>query len=371
MAVVTTFVWARRDLSARQRWVAVGLGLAWLLAAALLYHWRGDVPAAEGPDKAIASPDDWLKIAFLSFMTMAALLTPVLVLLWHRGMWSGQRRWLLVTCAVLVAVPALKVRGHFLLGNYFTRWGSYPETLWGPQPEVFPRLVWFLLLLIILGASVAGLAWLLDVTYEGVARRRAQRAEREESRTSTVPAAVVLSVVFGGATFIMAVVTGVLATGVIFDRYLIAAVPFLAAAFVWVLHQQEPGRALGRWATLSLAAWSIIGLHQVDVSATFDAAKWRMGETLVEAGYEPDTIDAGLEWFGLHQPGQVHKPAGVQPAGYPFWLTLFDSPRLCVVTAYDTEPSNLAGVDVVARSSASSLLGTELTLVAHRVDLRC
>ncbi len=137
----------------------------------------------------------------------------------------------------------------------------------------------------------------------------------------------------------------------IFDRYLLSTVPYASALVLLAL----PSRAsrvtaaagVSHYGSLSPQRWAAVvvsGLLAVMAtglvagSAALDGTKWRLGEATAAQGFSADTVDAGLEWFGMHQNSKVvRRPftAGVTAGAYSFWVTgLFEAPRVCAIAWY-------------------------------------
>lgn len=373
IAVLAVFLLARERLTTRSRALVVAAGVLWVCAAVSLVIWRAALAGTDGTALvALAPMTVTLKASLQTGATMAALLAPAAVLLWRPTAWQRTWHWLLALgLALLIGIADLASPGSMLLGNYLTRNGSYSVTLPGTPPVSMPSPAWSALVLLAaasLGAvTVRLLTWV--ATTPSMKTVRAVRSQ---------PPALVLSVVFGVAGVLFVVFVGALSGDAVFDRYLIPYVPFLAGWVCWIARPTGDGASAhdagrGRlqatgWITLTV--WAVIGLHQVDVAATLDGAKWRMGEQLVEAGYAPEDVDAGLEWFGLHQQGDIRLPLTPPAQGLGFWHGLFEEPRACAVSAYAGHPMPNAG-QVVAAVDARSVLGIEYALVGREIDVDC
>jgi hypothetical protein len=107
-------------------------------------------------------------------------------------------------------------------------------------------------------------------------------------------------------------------------------------------------------------------LVYVDAAATIDGAKWRTAERLVSVGFRPATIDAGYEWFGLHQPDDI--APGWEHRKGDLATRLFSPRPVCAtVILSGDETAALAaarGHTIIRRSAVRTLLGREVIVTA-------
>jgi len=102
--------------------------------------------------------------------------------------------------------------------------------------------------------------------------------------------------------------------------------------------------------------------------AAFDGARWRIGDEAVGLGFTADTVDAGLEWVGLHATGPVQLAARQVPnrTGYSVKFPTFQA---CAIVS--STPLDWVGVElVVKRFDAYRLLlvvGQSEPLYLYRV----
>ncbi|HET8986964.1 MAG TPA: hypothetical protein VFN43_00500, partial [Humibacillus sp.] len=125
---------------------------------------------------------------------------------------------------------------------------------------------------------------------------------------------------------------------------------------------------------------AVLGTAFVAGSASLDGAKWRLGERAVAAGFAAETVDAGLEWFGLHQPA----PIVMQPTTLTedsWWVTgLFDDPQVCALSTYlpheapedvATDPAVPGQGGIIAVEQVWAPLGPGFELALRRTDVNC
>ncbi|MEO5743036.1 MAG: hypothetical protein ABIQ53_00425, partial [Terracoccus sp.] len=373
--LLTLLVRVRR--SVRLVLVAFGAGALWTAAVAALFLWRATLVAG---DRALAAaPSTNLRMADVVVglvTTMGFLLFPVIVAVVGRGLLRTLLRWCPLL-AVLVAgfTWAALQNVSLLTGNYLRLGGSYSGTLTGSAPRVFSQEVWWVLVAIA-NVSTAVLLTLLVVRVVSALRRRATPSDAEPcegagAAAGDTPAALLLFFYFGLVTVLLTIGVCIVTGGRPFDRYLLPAVPFLAAAAVYTARRFMHFSARPALAVVAVLAMGGVGLAQVDASATFDGAKWRLGQQVSGRGYEPATIDAGYEWFGFHQPGRViYRPVR---SDYPFWVTdLFRDSHLCASGRFAFRPvRSTPYAGEIARVTQWGLLGVRYTLYARTADRGC
>ena len=181
-----------------------------------------------------------------------------------------------------------------------------------------------------------------------------------------------LALVFGLVTVCLVFVVCIISHSRPFDRYLVGAVPFLAAAALHASRSRAPQRVGRIVASAGLVVLAVVGGTQVDASATFDGTKWSLGTETTRLGYEAATVDAGYEWFGVHQPGPVIYNAR-REKNYTSWVTsLFDDARVCVLGQIAPRPTHRAPyAGEVVRVSRVTLLGLRYTMIGRAVNRNC
>jgi hypothetical protein len=227
------------------------------------------------------------------------------------------------------------------VGNVFDVHGSTGAgILAGGRPTLYVAPTWDVLNTVALLATI-GAAGLLGATLVAE-RERLLRALEIRSRPTplgTVPGMLVAFVVlFAGGT----IVTGL--TVILFDRY---TWPLALPLAILLLLRPRPGprsapapatvpggpkRAAAILAAGLVALAATTSLVLMLNAAAFDGARWRMGEEAVRLGFAPDTVDAGLEWVGLHATGLVELTAGRRPSMTEY-APKFPSFRQCAVAS--------------------------------------
>jgi hypothetical protein len=242
----------------------------------------------------------------------------------------------LVTRFVGSAGPAK----DFFVGNVFDVHGATGAgILAGGRPTLYVPPTWDVLNALALLGSI-GAAGLLGAALVAE-RQRLSHALDIRSRPTplgTLPGMLVAFVVlFAGGT----ILTGL--TVILFDRY---TWPLALPLAILLLLRPGPAPrpeeldsdaarprkivAILAGALVALAATTSLVLMLN--AAAFDGARWRMGEEAVRRGFPPETVDAGLEWVGLHATGRVELAAQREP-----WMTeyapKFPSFRQCAVAS--------------------------------------
>lgn len=365
VAVLALHAWNARS---RPRTLAavVGLGVVVVTLAAAVFVWRAGL-GAEGSRslgfRGLATLGNGVRSAF----TLALLVLPAVAVAAVRLPRTLSRRPVGATAAMAVVgalgVVVWKRAGQVLLPNYLTPWGSYPETLHGPGVEVVPTWLWPSLNLL----SLVSAAVVVGLLIGSVPLPR-----RGTVGPPTPSDGFLLSAVFSLLAVAAVIGAHALAGAPLFDRYLLPAVPFAAGVVIAVARGAGGGRRLVAPAAAASVVWAVLGFHYVDAAATFDGLKWRAGQSLEELGYDPETIEAGLEWFGLHQEQEV-RPRQAHPGQLVFWWGLFDEPRVCVLVSTATAGTGLepAATPSVLDLSARSALGVEYRVSAYPVADWC
>ena len=130
------------------------------------------------------------------------------------------------------------------------------------------------------------------------------------------------------AAFIVVFATGTIVVGltvILFDRYtwplalplaillLVRPQPEPAGATGGPM-AEDPPRSAGRQAGVALMAGvlvvvnAMVSLALLLNAASFDGARWRMGDEAVRLGFAAETVDAGFEWVGFHATGLASSP---------------------------------------------------------------
>ena len=379
-------------LRARSRREMLGVllvGLAWVACALTLLAWRAGLVTG-APSRSVLTPGaEEARILVRTVYTTGLLLSPAVVVLLVRGRAALVRRhWVCAGVAfVVLGVGVIATQGSVLLGNFVTAAGSYPETVSGPLPVAVAPPLWAL----IVAAAVLSATGLITLTWAALIRVIGSTSLRPGAlveRLRAADPALLLSVLFTAAVIVMVLVVGVALHNRIFDRYLMPVTPYAAAAILWAARHRSRRPAVERrnprWAERSTAA-GLVGLAVLSTglvvgSAALDGAKWRLGERAVAAGFAAETVDASLEWFGLHQPA----PIVMQPTTLTedsFWVTaLFTDPHVCAVSTYLpqdatsdplTDPAVTGEGPVLASEQVWAPLGPGFELGLRRTDVNC
>ncbi len=223
---------------------------------------------------------------------------------WHRvDLLIGMEVGVVLTGARLYPLLRGGTMSEAILPNLVSQWGSpLREMFLGDRPLLIEDGPWALLNLLALGASILVLA--VGAAVAGVYIRRAARSPADVVRRVGTPVGILI-------VFFLAVVIGLGVYGLgtqLFDRYYWPVVPVLAILLLRVPGDIErtelPRRRLEKLLTLHAGVLAVLlaGLalaFQLNANA-FDGARWRAGETLVQAGVRADEVDAGYEWVGYY-----------------------------------------------------------------------
>ncbi len=242
------------------------------------------------------------------------------------------------------------------VGNVFDQYGSLGvEQLAGRRPVLFASPSWDLLNDVALVATFGGLALLGAALV--VERHRLLRAL--DLRSVPTPLGTAPGML---ALFAVIFVTGTAFLGltvIIFDRY---TWPLALPLAIILLRRPGPTAAAEQWRAdspaqpagtpprrsgPSLAMWATAGALFILTAATslalllneaaFDGARWRIGDEAVRLGFAPNTVDAGLEWVGLHATGPVELAARQVPdrTGYSVKFPTFQACAIVSSTPLD------------------------------------
>lgn len=362
-AAVILAAWLRfRQSALRRRWV-MAVSASWGAACLGLVLWRRSTTPTN-PDLLMVTGEGSAQRAALILLVLGLVVLPILPVFVTslRGVFVLHRRVLLA--APLVALLVYAVAGVGLAGNYVGARGSYPALTVGAPPLVLPAPIPRLL-----GwCAVGALAAVLGVVGLWAAEARAGWASRKATVTMPVGA-----VVCGGYVVCLAVVALAVAgltNGLVLDRYLFAAGPWVLGLALFLMRRQGV-RPHGAVVLAGLAVWGALGLAVVDAAATRDGAKRALAETVADLGYAPDVIDGGYEWFGLHQTRPIHPPRqGTDLVAW--WYGVVDDPRVCVVVRYRAgDPVPGQGSVPIAQITAQTWTGVTYDFVAVPTEPSC
>jgi hypothetical protein len=254
-----------------------------------------------------------------------------------------------------------------ILGILASRWGvPAPGVALGSRPAVFTPGVWAVIELLALFATVIVLA--VGTGVAGAYLRQSRSVPGTVHRLGSPAGLLVL--------FSSAVVLGLSIYGQkfpLFDRYYWPLVPAAAILFLY-----RPGRIESTAITPTLRAGSrpaipvaailsllsVVSVMFLLNSLSFDAARWRAGERLVQLGVAPEAIDAGYEWVGLHQ--SALPVANELHSTETFYQTLWLGRRECGIVSSSQEERR---GDLVGTEAYSLFLvtGPSETLYLYRL----
>jgi hypothetical protein len=243
-----------------------------------------------------------------------------------------QRPALFAFLVAALLLGSFLVWGEFPIGNYLTVFGSYPGITVGSLDLVFlPSWIIAILAIVAVYASIIliGLLLVRSPTWTG--------PDSSPSLRLVQFYAMALVMLFGFMALFMPFIV---------DRYLLVLVPFIAALALWraraagVLLASRPARVFGAAGVLCYAG---LGLAFVDYAAAVDGGKWAAATEAVEAGANPEYVDAGFEWFSYHQPGKADSSL-LDPNDPMWWRTLYPEATVCEVVVISREPLAQASI---------------------------
>ena len=266
-----------------------------------------------------------------TFVTFAAALLPAIALGLGRGLMRISPAHLLLGAALVLLVSVIPY-GPFV-GNYWMAEGFVGDIplLSGARDPVIGALAWALSQQLALFAAILlaalGFRW-GDANLAGVdtLRLAGQRALLI-TRSREAPLLLFLAAYAAEMAVFVAV-------GPLFDRYLYPILPVAAILLLQgsprpALYGRSPALAHGALVWLAASAFVIAAN-----SFAYDAARWRAGDAAVAVGYDPVTVDAGLEWV------QDHSSTLQDPRPKSYGVTTYDdwymSPRPCAVVSSGT-----------------------------------
>jgi hypothetical protein len=266
----------------------------------------------------------------------------------------------LVLCAVLPwYAHDVHIGTVWFVGDYLGRFGmNGDKLLMGLRPSVVPEPLWTLLEVVAVGAFVlvCGLLGEAAATRVRPGRGEADGAHRARHGGAADARAVALRALRWFTAFSVA---GLFAAdafnGVLFDRYLWPLVFAGGVLLVALQHAPAEGRTRSRApdahgvasagrttspvrvsrvvAGALLAGIGVLGLALAADSDAFDAARWRAGTQLVDAGIPAERVDAGFEWVGAHTDLTADVHRAVVSSGMSWWVSMFGLPMSCAVVA--------------------------------------
>ena len=392
---------AASDRQSRRLPYIVGLALVGVVCAAI-YLWTAGLPGQGAVGLEAPTPHTTRRVLDAIGVVSLTLAPAILI-----AAWTWVPRWwrsrdkvaaiagglvgLGIATVVYLEQLVTRIGGpggpDIFVGNVFDRYGSLGvEQLAGRRPVLFASPWWDLLNDLALVATFGGLALLGAALV--VERHRLLRAfdlRSVPTPLGTSPGMLALfAVIFAAGTAFLGL------TVIIFDRY---TWPLALPLAVILLRRpgpapavehgpaggpddhagtpdRGPGRPFAMWVAagvlFAIAATTSLALFLNE--AAFDGARWRIGDEAVRLGFAADTVDAGLEWVGLHATGPVQLAARQVPdrTGYSVKFPTFHACAIVSSTPLDWVDVEL----VVKRFDAYRLLfvvGPSEPLYLYRV----
>lgn len=367
-AAILLVLWGQWRTGGWKRVLAtVGVCFVWGLAIIALFYWRRSIPGAHSTSGTINPPLWTIRSAWGALMTLTLFVAPIVAFLSPVRVWVDRARarwvwWLLPAAVVLAIVLWLRSEGGaamfvsnyvFVVADYVRPLiGSVPYagTIAGPDPVLFPFEVSSVL------SIVAVCVFTVLVTVYLLRERVAANDRTDWLGVNPARLVCILFLVISALGY-AAVMIG--ASGQFFDRYAMPVTAILAGLFLdallrfgWVT---RISRIVG---TIALVLFSLVGLFYVDLAASFDGAKWRLGSAVAARGYEPATIEGGYEWFGWHQPDEWYDRLDENVTHRePYWEYLFTERPICAAVRYAGDESMGWRHRVIEATPIPSLVG--------------
>ncbi|MEP6623257.1 MAG: hypothetical protein ABJC79_02360 [Acidimicrobiia bacterium] len=309
--------WGSSD---RERFRSVAaIGLAAILACVVIYglwsripNLKTYVPAAPNGHSisvTIIKSGGFLRLAGLFLAPVVIVANPIRVV--RRALLASRAATLVIGIGTAAALVALSVRvpGQQFVGNYVDASGALStDVLLGRRPDLFPGVVYALLVAAATMSAVVLVLALVDPFVRVVARWRTRDLVVAHPDRFVVGLAVIGYVL----AYEFAMITGVS----VYDRYALPVLPLVAIAFLAstragdaVVPNPTTARAGGAgWGRASIAAVALLALvgfaFMVD-SASFDGTRWKVADTARQAGFASRRINGGFEWVNFYRGDHV------------------------------------------------------------------
>ena len=315
----------------------VGIGLA-AVVCAVLEHFRHQIPHADVAPFGFSTldfshvPDSLLKIPFTVGFEFAPVLVWVLLTLRGRD-WLDPGRlvgWALglVTLGVLTDWNASGTP-RTLLSNYLTPQGGFGISVVGRVPTIFPPQLWKATEVIaaICGVLLLGelVAWLARLPRLWSAARAGNAAATMLAAYTAVLVAITVGLCFAGQRQV--------------DRYLLPVLPGIGILLLTRVRAERLARPAVRVATLVPVLAAALFLAALSARVTIstdqrDHAVFAAANRLVAQHVPATTINAGLDWNGLHAATAVDRKH-IQKHLYvgQHWTYMFSKSTDCYVVA--------------------------------------
>lgn len=353
---------ARRD---RGEVLAVAVpGAVTVVAAGILYSIRSHMHGSISLQFDASSILDGIVAEFgrstlYTVVTIAFLVLPAFAFIPLRPLVDAiaAERWRIVLALGFLAAAAAGLVSAWqwsppILSPYLDERGSFgTDVMPGTRALLLPAPVFKVLLALVLGGAVLTVAVLALATAKAVGSRGQHRRALANADARSVL-----------VVFVLTSMAGVIGVGTInflpiFDRYLLAVVPFAAALILDRAPARDVTSRARRGAQVAaIATFALLGLVWSTDSAAFDAARWKAGEQAVALGIPADRVEAGFEWRNAKRPPGEIVLAPSQP-----------DPDACIVMRVQT-PDQPIPRDAVVDVPWSSILGRRGHIVGTPVD---
>lgn len=350
-------------------------GAVWLGIAIAMFAWRSSLVDGERALRPRLELDQRIGILALGLLTTAGfMLFPAAATLVPMSIGRLLRRyWLITAFFVLFFTYTSSVLNiPLLVGNYIRLGGSYSGTISGLAPRVFSEEVWWGMMLLANVATSLLLTFVIAMAVQRVQSRRRRRAVATDRPWSPDRTAFLLAAAFSSIGLFLTIVVSIVSGGRPFDRYLVGIIPFAAAAAIYLARGRAVTNTSKFVGAAVLATMALIGIVQVDASATYDGTKWSLGTEGERLGYAASTIDAGYEWYGFHQPTDVVYQR-TKDKNFPFWVTqLFVDGKVCLSGRVAPRPNTTTPyAGEVLRVSRTTITGLKYIMIASAADRGC
>jgi hypothetical protein len=316
VALLATAAWhtiATRD--DRGRRVVIGAVIGSAVVGVVMYLWwkqvpdrlvlNPRVPSSASIERAVSSAGGFLRLTALLLLPVIVWANPVAIVRRARAADEMLSRWFAAVTVAVLAVAYLVDSSRPFVGNYVDRRGVLSDDIiHGTRPLVMSSVLFDALVVVAsIGAVVLTLAMVPWVT-ERLPQWRERRVELGDPVVLLVGSSIALTAI--------GLELAILVRLPIFDRYALGAIPLVGllllrsvrvraatpAADASTGARRSTSNALLAWTAVALVAIAGLGVTFTAESASYDAARWRVAQAAVAAGYSPRDVDAGYEWGG-------------------------------------------------------------------------
>jgi hypothetical protein len=314
----------------------VGIGLAAVVCAAL-EHFRHQLPHADVAPFGFSTldlshvPDSLTKVPFTIGLEFAPVLVWVLLTLRGRD-WLAPGRlvgWAFGLLILAVQMDWVSGTPRAVLSNYLTPQGGFGVAVVGRVPTIFPPELWKATQLIAAGCGVLLLgelvAWLARVPRLWSAARAGNSAATMVAAYTAVLAVITVGLSFAGQFQV--------------DRYLLPVLPGIGILLLSQVRAERLARPSVRSVTLVPVLAAALFLAALSARVTIstdqrDHAVFAAANRLVAQHVPAATINAGLDWNGLHAATAVDRKH-IQKHMYvgQHWTYMFSKSTDCYVVA--------------------------------------